>query len=162
MTAWPVERCPAEAFTRDKYIGSSSALSLTFHLWNWVLSAVIYRFFQIIFTWSEHSARCVLGLGRVLEATLVINRLSEWSLVFLLAISLLWALWLLEILGAHDLGWMNFTNALSEFDVISDLAFAAVVELGYIVSSSSVAIFKVNKVRWWIKLSSNVQAIEFC
>lgn len=55
---------------------------------------------------------------------------------------------------------MDFTNALSELDVRTNLSFTAIIEFGDVLLAPSVAVLKVDEVRRGIKLTANVQAME--
>ena len=103
----------------------------------------------------------VFRLSWVLEATFIINGLSKRPLISLLAISRFTSLGLLEILRTHQLRWMDFSNALSELNVGTNLSFTAIIEFGDVLLTSSVAVLEVDEVWRRIKLTTDIQAMKF-
>lgn len=55
---------------------------------------------------------------------------------------------------------MDFTNALPELNVGTDLSFTAIFEFGDVFLASSVAVLKIDEIRRGIKLTADVQAME--
>jgi len=130
---------------------------------NWVFLAVIDRTHQIfVLARSKHTAGVVSPGMRVLQPTFVINGLTQKPLIFDGAAFVATISWLglrRWHLLVHNLRWQYFTVAFRESYMWVNFTVALIIYFNLVLSLAE-GVFKIDKVRRRVKVSTEVKGIE--